>query len=205
MRLARFRQGFSLIEALVVLAVGGMALAIIFGIGISAGDAGFALGRRALSAADGDIANGDLRTIIRSLSISPVALRRPDDRQIVGEATRIEGEVVMERGTACAPQGWSGLLTLTVEGEGPTRALVCRGAREARLIPLPRGAPAFAYSTDGLAWTPRFSTLDQVADQDGTVRSTRLWVRFSAPPVVDIVETAASGRPELWIRRVDEF
>ena len=32
------RAGFSLIEALVVLAIGGMALAVIFSIGIKAGD-----------------------------------------------------------------------------------------------------------------------------------------------------------------------
>lgn len=121
----RARSGFSLIEALVVLAIGGMALAIIFSIGVKAGDTGFGLGRRAMSAADSDVAASDLRTLIRSL-----ALRPPDtflgglDQPVVGDPIRLEGDVVIERATQCAPQGWAGRLVLAVERRGTGHALL---------------------------------------------------------------------------------
>ena len=69
-RLAQ-RSGFSLIEALVVLAIGGMALAIIFSIGIKAGDTGFSLGRRAMSAADLDVSVSDVRVLIAPFPAHP--------------------------------------------------------------------------------------------------------------------------------------
>ena len=87
------RAGFSLIEALVVLAIGGMALAVIFSIGIKAGDTGFSLGRRAMSVADADVAISDLRAIIRSLSLRPpAAIVEGVDRPIVAGPDRLEAD-----------------------------------------------------------------------------------------------------------------
>ncbi|WP_145915932.1 hypothetical protein [Brevundimonas naejangsanensis] len=84
--------------------------------GMKAGDAGFALGRRAMSAADADVAISDLRSIIRSLTVRPpAAIMEGVDLPLVGAPERLEGEAVMERATGCAPQGWAGRLVLTIE------------------------------------------------------------------------------------------
>lgn len=136
------RAGFSLIEALVVLAIGGMALAVIFSIGIRAGDTGFSLGRRAMSVADADVAISDLRAIIRSISVRPpISILEGVDQPIVASPERLEADVVMERATGCAPQGWAGRLTLSIEPQAGERVLMCQaGPRKTPIMTLPRGA-----------------------------------------------------------------
>lgn len=201
------RSGFSLIEALVVLAIGGMALAIIFSIGVKAGDTGFSLGRRAMSAADADIAASDLRTIIRSLGLRPAAAFSVDtDRPTTGEALRLESDVVMERATQCAPQGWAGRMILIVEPSGPELVLFCVVAgRKTPLITMRGGDPAFTYSTDGVTWSSAFSNAPPARRSFQTVQAVRLYVRFAGAPAIDVIEMATSGRPDVWLRRDDGF
>ena len=198
----RARSGFSLIEALVVLAIGGMALAIIFSIGTKAGDTGFGLGRRAMAAADADVATSDLRSIIRSLALRPSDTFADDvDRPVVGDAARLEGDVVMERATQCAPQGWAGQIVLTIERRGADHVLTCSAAgRTAVLIDTAHSPAAFWYSTNGETWTPSYSNQPVGPRNIGELRSQAVWIRFAAAPVADVVEMAASGRPEIWLR-----
>jgi hypothetical protein len=88
----RQREGFSIVEALVVLAISGMALAIIFTIGIRAGDTGFALGRKAMSAADLDLAVSDLRSLMRSYELRPGdTFVDGVDEPLIGTMDRIAG------------------------------------------------------------------------------------------------------------------
>lgn len=202
------RSGFSLIEALVVLAIGGMALAVIFSIGMKAGDAGFALGRRAMSAADADVAISDLRSIIRSLSVRPpAAIMEGVDLPLVGAPERLEGEAVMERATGCAPQGWAGRLVLTIEVQDGRRVVMCEAAgRRTPLLPLPHGGQAsLSYSQDGQTWAPAFETpRERVLGEEG-MRSARLFVRLNGGPDVDVVEVASSGNPGRWVRFDADF
>lgn len=197
------RAGFSLIEALVVLAIGGMALAVIFSIGIKAGDTGFSLGRRAMSVADADVAISDLRAIIRSLSVRPRAtIIEGVDQPIVAGPERLEADAVMERATGCAPQGWAGRLTLTIETQGAKKVLMCQaGPRKTPIMTLPRGATAaFSYSSDSAIWIPAFESPRTPSNDTESFRSQSLWVRLNAGPSLDIVDLAASGRPERWTR-----
>lgn len=203
------RAGFSLIEALVVLAIGGMALAVIFSIGIKAGDTGFSLGRRAMSVADADVAISDLRVIIRSLSLRPPAtIVEGVDQPIIAGPDRLEADAVMERATGCAPQGWAGRLTLTIERQGAERVLMCEaGARKTQLLTLPRGttAAAFSYSADGQSWGPSFETPRGTPISMEQFRSQTLWVRLNGGPQMDIVDLAYSGQPAQWMRPSAEF
>lgn len=198
------RSGFSLIEALVVLAIGGMALAVIFSIGIKAGDTGFSLGRRAMAVADADVAISDLRSIIRSLNLRPPSMIIEDvDQPIVAGPARLEADVVMERATGCAPQGWAGRLTLTIETQGAERVVMCQaGSRKTPIMTLPRGsaAAAFSYSADSSTWVSAFESPRAPVNDTGALRSQSLWVRLQAGQTLDIVDMAASGRPERWIR-----
>lgn len=198
----RPRSGFSLIEALVVLAIGGMALAIIFSIGVKAGDTGFGLGRRAMTASESDVAASDLRTILRSVALRPGSTAIAGvDRASVGDLKKFETDVVMERATQCAPEGWSGRLTLTIEPKGAGSALVCTASgRKTTLIESKTQVGVFSYSTDGVTWKPTYTNapLSQQAFQE--LRSEAVWVRFASRPTVDIVEYATSDRPEAWGR-----
>lgn len=200
------RSGFSLIEALVVLAIGGMALAVIFSIGIKAGDSGFSLGRRALSVADADMAISDLRSIIRSITVRPpAAVLEGVDRPLLAGPDRLEVDVVMERATGCAPQGWAGRMTLSVQTQGEP-ALMCEaGGRTTALMPLPKGVPAaLSYSEDGQAWAPTFESPRATVMNLESMLSRRLMVRLKAGPV-DVVETASSGLPGRWVRHDADF
>lgn len=195
------RAGFSLIEALVVLAVGGLALAVIFSIGTRAGDAGFRMGRGAMAAADRDVALGDIRATVRSIVLRPTSTFLPQvDRPMDGQAQRLEAEVVMERATQCAPEGWSGRLVLEISAQGGERALICRaGNRPAtRLMTLPAGQAGFAYSTDAQSWTPAYANTPAPRG-DAPHMPLNLWVRVTAPGL-DVVEMASSGQPDVWIR-----
>lgn len=198
------RSGFSLIEALVVLAIGGMALAVIFSIGIKAGDTGFSLGRRAMAVADADVAISDLRSIIRSISLRPTAMIIEGvDQPVIAGPLRLEADAVMERATGCAPQGWAGRLTLTIETQGAERVVMCQaGPRKTPIMTLPRGsaAAAFSYSSDRAAWVSAFESPKAPSNDTESFRSQSLWVRLRGGPTLDIVDMAASGRPERWTR-----
>lgn len=198
--MSKRRQGFSLIEALVVLAVGGMAIAIIFTIGVKAGDTGFSLGRRAMSAAERDIAVSDLRASLRSLSVRPAAAFNPAlDRPIAGEPRRLVAEAVMERATQCAPMGWAGSLVLTIEDAGDHTTLFCEAAgRKTALLTDNPPSATFSYSRDGRTWTSTFDNTPTEADRLNDPRSDAVFVRFRG--TADILERAESARPFKWIR-----
>lgn len=198
-------SGFSLIEALVVLAIGGMALAIIFSIGTKAGDTGFSLGRRAMAAADTDLATSDLRSILRSVLVRPRLGFIPDlDTPVEGAIDRLEADVVMERATQCAPQGWSGRLTLRFNPADGGQALVCEAGRRSSRLALLRGQNArFAYSTDaGQTWSDTYSDRPQgSASENDLLNSSEVMIRLFSPPDLDVVETVSSGAPIRWRHR----
>lgn len=201
------RLGFSLIEALVVLAIGGMALAIIFSIGVKAGDTGFSLGRRAMSAADLDVATSDARTLIRSIAVRPPGTFNDAlDRPILGRSDRLEADVVMERATQCAPLGWAGRMTLAVEARNGQTALICEaGEQRATLITTTDRSAALSYSRDGANWSDAFELAGRTeTESDGPMRSITLFVRFRGG-AVDVLESAGSGRPESWMRFDDSL
>ena len=194
------RAGFSLIEALVVLAIGGMALAVIFSIGIKAGDTGFSLGRRAMAAADLDVSVNDVRAILRSAVLTPSrAFRAEVDHPLTGSTEELEMNVVMERANQCAPQGWAGRLKLRIESGPEGRALFCvLGTRRTKILPADAQS-GFSYSTDRINWTSDFTSAPSGAQGLEELKSVSVWIRFSGASV-DIVELASSGRPEVWIR-----
>lgn len=200
------RSGFSLIEALVVLAIGGMALAIIFSIGIRAGDSGFRLGRRAMAVADTDIAISDMRSLIRSIAVRPSeTVNDAIDRPIEGRPDGLEADIVAERASQCAPLGWTGRMRLRIETAGPERRLVCEiGDRRVVLLATTDRNALLTYSVDGFNWADTYRSPPRQEVRDGGMKSTALFVRFRAGSI-DLVDRAGSGRPESWIRSDGPF
>lgn len=198
----RYPYGFSLIEALVVLAIAGMVLAIVFSIGIRAGDAGFALGRRALESSDSDISRSDFRVIVQSMALRPNNMFAAGDPATVGADRRLESEVVMARSTQCALKGWAGILRLEIRDQvGGGSAVVClAGDREIVLFRVPRAQAQFSYSVDGVNWTPTFDNTPPDRQDFANIRSANLWVRLRGGSDLDLVARATTGRPDVWIR-----
>lgn len=200
--LKSLRSGFSLVEALVVLAISGMALAIIFTIGTKAGDTGFSLGRRAMDASETDISISDVRALIRSVALRPPATFRADgDVPTLGSPERFEAEVVMERANQCGPSGWTGRLILAIAVDEERSQLTCEaGGRRHVLIELDSGQAAFSYSRDGRSWGPTYTNAPTDGQRATELLSETVWIRFASSGSGDIVESASSGPPEAWLR-----
>lgn len=197
------RVGFSLIEALVVLAISSVALVVIFSIGRSAADSGFRLGRAALSAADSEVALADTRTVMSSFLLMPAAvIRDPETHALDGSASGLEGDAVMSRSSVCAPRGWRGRLLLSIELDGGETTLMCQAgnARPVRLMALRRGA-ALAYSEDGIEWQTTWTNAPEpsVANEAlPPLEADTLYVGLSNPESRGIVSVLSTGLPQSW-------
>ena len=190
-----------------VLAISGMALAVIFSIGTKAGDTGFGLGRRAMVASDSDIAISDLRSILRSIALRPsAAFQVATDQPVVGTSGRLEAEVVMERANLCAPVGWAGRMTLVIEMKQARSQLVCEAAgRKNVLIDLGPGTGSFSFSRDRRFWTSAYSNAPTNTQGVVPLASETVWIRFVSPVSGDVIEEASSGPPEPWVRVGRDF
>lgn len=189
------------------MAIGGMALAIIFSIGTKAGETGFALGRRAMAAADADISISDFRTIVQSVALRPPATAVTGlDTPVLGEPDRLTAPVVMKRATACAPQGWAGTLTVQLEDRDGGQVLICNaGERTVDLMTFPRGRAGFTFSSDGREWTSRYSSDPTAFSDPSVLRYLRLYVRLDVPQDVDIIDGVTSGQMQRWTRETGLF
>ncbi|HRD29948.1 MAG TPA: hypothetical protein PLO65_16750, partial [Caulobacter sp.] len=80
------RSGFSVLEAIIVLAISGTALLLVFEMGVSGSQRGFRLGNQALSAADAEPGAGSLRAIIRGARFDSAGRSTAGARGPVGDA-----------------------------------------------------------------------------------------------------------------------
>ncbi|HXQ17722.1 MAG TPA: hypothetical protein VN814_24150 [Caulobacteraceae bacterium] len=186
-----------MIEALVVLLVAGMALMLVFAIGGQSARTGFALGRRALAAADDDVSQDQLRSLIRDLTPTPIGV---DPAALglapfIGDAAGFEGEAVLDRAGACGEAGPVGRLHVAIETRPDGDVVTCQtGAGPPRLVAdlRPRRV-RFAYSTDGEQWRGGWS-----APAVGPTLATAGPVRPSRVPVSVLIRLASDdGRIEL--------
>ena len=197
------RAGFSLIEALIVLLVAGMALMLVFAIGGQSARTGFALGRRALAAADDDVTQDQLRSLIDDLTLTPAGV---DPLALglapfVGDATGFEGDAVLDRAGVCGEPGPVGRVRVAIEAEADGDILTCQaGAGATKLLAdlRPRHV-RFAYSADGVQWSDAWSApVVPTSAVAGPVRPVRspvsVFVRLSSDDGrFELVERAGSG------------
>jgi hypothetical protein len=204
------RAGFSLIEALIVLIVGAMALVLVFSVGGKSNETAFRLGRRALMAADGRLGSDSVSAIIAGVDLAPIdpsAGADEDRRQsgFVGGPDGFRADVITETATPCAAAGPARNLRLDlVRGQGGT-ILTCRVGDGAPTVLLDLGArrAAFSYSLDGEVWADRW-TERGAAPLTGSAapRERRLFVRLASEDgAVEITGRASSDRPELQPHR----
>ena len=205
------KAGFSLIEALIVLLVAGMALMLVFAIGGQSARTGFALGRRALAAADDDVTQDQLRSLIDDLTLTPTGV----DPTALGLD---DPSTAMRPGSRGTPS-WTAPASVAQRGSGrpsPRGDRRRRGRR--RSSPASAGAgptkrvladlrprrARFAYSIDGVQWRERWRApaVNPTVATAGPVRPAAapvsLFIRLASDDGrIELVERASSG--PVWL------
>jgi hypothetical protein len=199
----RLVAGFSLIEALVVLLVAGMALMLVFSIGGQSARTGFALGRRALAAADDEVTQDQLRGLIRDLTPAPIGVDPAAFglTPLVGDASGFQGDAVLERAGVCGDAGPVGHIRVAIEPRADGDVVTCQvGAAAPRLVAdlRPRRV-RFSYSVDGAQWRDGWQSpapaRAAIAGATAPARSpVSLFIRLDSDDGrVELVERASSG------------
>lgn len=215
----RSRCGFSVLEAVIVLAITAVALSLIFSIGSRASDQGFRLGRRALSASDSQVASDSLRAAINGIVLPrPVEPQRPGfaSTPFHGDATHWSSSVVFDRATPCGPAGPYALVTFSIVHGGRRSALLCDvgDGHPRELVDFGESTPEISYSTDGTSWssTADFASIGltptsrSFGENNKTPtgfeaafigpQSRRLFIRVSTTDGrFEVADNAFSGRP----------
>jgi hypothetical protein len=200
--------GFSLIEALVVLLVAGMALMLVFSIGGQSARTGFALGRRALAAADDEVTQDQLRSLIRDLTPAPIGVDPAPFglAPFLGDASGFQGDAVLDRVGVCGDAGPVGHIRVAIESHADGDVVSCQvGASAPRLVAdlRPRRV-RFAYSADGVQWrdgwrAPAIAKALLVGPAPQIRSPASVFIRLASDDGrIELVERASSGPPWLF-------
>ncbi len=201
------RGGFSLMEAMVVLIVAGMALMLVFAVGGRATQLGFRLGGQALGAVDGELAEANVRTVMAAMTLRPAGVAFDPMAADAGKASfaggpaSFQGDAVLARASLCGGAGPAHALRVDIKSLRDGDAVLCRvGAGPSVVLAdlRPRRA-RFAYSTDGRRWSDRWiePTTPSLAQADGP-REQALFIRLATVDgAIDITDRSTSGRPDL--------
>lgn len=196
-----------------MLAVGGMAMMLVFGIGARATETGFRLGRTALGEADGAVAIETYRTVIEGLAISPADIPPTayGMEPVEVSPTTVRGDVVLVRDTICGEAGPLRALHLEIREVGAGAEVICGSSGREPVVLLRAETPlSFSASEDGVEWTSDWTShLDApIFDEESMVmgRERRLFVRLSDERgEMEIVAATRSGRPNLYFLRQGEI
>jgi hypothetical protein len=204
----RWRNGFSVLEAIIVLAITGLALSLIFSIGSRASEMGFRLGRRALGVADSQISTESYRTLIEGFVLPPydmpLGAANGEDISFSGDSKTVSGWLVASRATPCSPLGPQGKAVLSIGTSGAHSALFCtiRGGAPVLIADLGSTSAKFSYSTDGQEFADTWSATPGPAASgviSPSAQARRVYVRLSNEEgSLQSVALATSGRPIPW-------
>lgn len=205
--------GFTLFEALIALAVTGLAVGVMLDVGMRGVSTGFRLGGRAVDRANQQVSLQAVRDTLDSLVVPPIAVSsaaaeaETDAAEAEGQGDTFEGEpmrlsayVIAARDTPCLPVGGQGRLTLTITVESGRSVVACQ-LGDADPIPLANLSwpdATFSYSEDGTEWTDtwvvtRGETVEQAIIPDAELR--RVYVRVaSSDGANQLIGLASSGR-----------
>lgn len=206
--------GFTLFEALIALAVTGLAVGVMLDVGMRGVSTGFRLGGRAVDRANQQVSLQALRDTIDDLVVPPIAVSsaaaeaETDAAEEAGQGDTFDGQptqlsayVIAARDTPCLPVGGQRRLTLTITVEGGRTFIACQlGEEEDPVVLANLSWPdaTFSYSEDGTTWTDtwavtRGETVEQAVVPDAELR--RVYVRVaSSDGANQLIGLASSGR-----------
>jgi prepilin-type N-terminal cleavage/methylation domain-containing protein len=203
------KAGFTLIEALVTLAITSLIAALLFSIGARGGQTVLRLGNRALETADSQLARDTYRSVVESLIVPGLTTitqaqggvdMTDVDTSLTGDAGSVSAQWLGLRSTACGAAGDTGRMVLTLTSVNNHSVVTCQlddGAAVNLLDLGPREAH-FEYSEDGETWTDSWSVLagepvENAFNPSAELR--RVYVRLaSTDGAADLVALTTSGR-----------
>lgn len=191
------RRGFSLIEALVVLAVAGAALMLIFSVGVRSTEIAFRLGRRALDLADRQVSTDALRVVVRGLVIPPAG-PQAGASNAGGAPREFGGPAVLATATPCARSGPAARVAVSLVGDAGGDMITCRAddGPAAVLADLRPRRARFSYSEDGVRWRESWRATPDLIDRARSPRERGVYVRLATDDgQIEVIERATSGRP----------
>lgn len=161
---ATAKAGFTLIEALVVIAITSLIAGLLFTIGARGGQTVLRLGNRALDTADSQLARDTFRSVITSLVVPPLVSQvqadggvdmTGEDDGLTGDAAQLSGHWLGLRATACGRTGDVGRMVLALTSAAGHTVLTCQleDATPITLLDLGAREVHFQYSEDGVTWT----------------------------------------------------
>ena len=183
------RAGFSLVEALVVLAISSLLLVLIFGVTTGARDAGFRMARRADAGAAATVGTESLRALLRGVRL-PQRGRWPGG--FSGGPDALTAYIAPARPTPC-PASPGTPTRLVIETTAGRSRLACQtgDGRAASLLDLGPGAARFSYALAGRPWTDRITAelAPERTDAEPGPPPT-LWIRLAGQGGREILEAA---------------
>jgi hypothetical protein len=203
------KAGFTLIEALITLALTSLTVGVLFTIGARGGTTGFRMGARALDVADAQLAGEAFRATVASFLVPPLTTvaqtggGTEDDATLttfLGDADHVEGQWLAARASPCAVIGATGHLVLAINRQADKSLLTCQldDADPIVLVDFKGKAARFQYSEDGVNWVDAWTVEagQQVADSARpSAEQRKVYVRAATDDgSADLVEIAASGR-----------
>ena len=206
----RRKAGFTLLESLIVLAVTGLTLGLVFSVTSRSAVTGYRLGERAQGVAEGQVATAAYRDAISSFMVPVLTTealgtfdpeRDTTDTALIGEARQVSGEWLANRGGPCGPVGAYGRITLALSPLNGGTALTCQiDDQEPRLLMTLKWRDAqFQYSENGVDWLPSWTIqageyVELQADPASEAR--KVYVRVVAEDgSSDLMALASTGHP----------
>jgi type II secretory pathway pseudopilin PulG len=203
------KAGFTLIEAVVALAVTAMTCSILFAIGARGGQTVLRLGNRALETADSQLARDTYRSVIESLVVPGLTTvtqaqggvdMTDVDTSLTGDAGSVSAKWLGLRSTACGAAGDSGRMVLTLATVNSHSVVTCQldDGQAINLLDLGPREAHFEYSEDGETWTDSWTVeagepVENALNPSAELR--RVYVRLaSTDGAADLVALTTSGR-----------
>ena len=159
------QSGFSIIEAIVVLLIGGMILSLILPIASRSTADNLRIGMRGLDNFSVSISEQLFRRLASAV-VPPDA--RPFEpaptNTVSGTPQEARFSVRSPDAVFCAPEGQTTNIVLKIEPQGDGGRLVCEAlSRQVEVLQWASGAGQFAYSPDGSRWIQRWPESDRPA------------------------------------------
>jgi hypothetical protein len=209
LRTRRAKGGFTLIEAILVLAITSLTIGIIFTIGARGGSTVLRLGSRALDVADTQLARDTFRSVVDSLIVPSLTTRAQSEggleadaelTSLTGDAAQLSAQWLAKRTTACGPAGQAGRLTLALTSSAGHTVLSCQleDGEPVTLLDLGVRQARFEYSEDGTNWVEAWTVeagqpVMDAAEPNAELR--RVYVRLVTDDgLADLIALTTSGR-----------
>lgn len=193
---ARPRDGFSFVEALVVLAVTSVVLILLFSVSTGATRVGFRVAGRADDTVDRTVGADALRALIRAVRL-PERGRSP--HAFDGDAEGFRAAAAPDRPSPCGPGAPTSTLNLRLDHAGGRTRLVCGGpGGGVVLLDLGAQTAGFSYALAGRAWTGRLSArlpTEPPGSRPAPAPRARLWIRLAGSGGFEVVDSPDAPPP----------